>query len=113
MVFPHVPRAIIGFSSCPPELLCSYNDEDIYLFDASHSSESNYIHQYKGHRNNQTVKGVNFFGPQSEYVVSGSDCGHVFLWEKESEEIVQCQDGDFCGVVGVMQQRGCIVQYDG
>jgi WD repeat-containing protein 42A len=85
------------------ELLCSYNDEDIYLFDATHSSESNYTHHYEGHRNSQTVKGVNFFGPHSEFVVSGSDCGHVFLWDKETEEIVQCQEGDFCGVVNCLE----------
>lgn len=36
------------------ELLCSYNDEDIYLFDASHSSQAEYIHKYTGHRNSAT-----------------------------------------------------------
>ena len=46
-----------------------------------------------------SVKGVNFFGLRSEYVVSGSDCGHVFLWDKETEEIVQCLEGDNEGVV--------------
>lgn len=25
-----------------------------------------------------TVKGVNFYGPKSEFVVSGSDCGHIY-----------------------------------
>lgn len=25
---------------------------------------------------------VTFFGPRSEYVASGSDCGHIFLWDK-------------------------------
>jgi len=36
-------------------------------------------HVYKGHRNAQIVKGVNFFGPNTEYVVSGSDCGRIFI----------------------------------
>ena len=45
------------------------------------------------------MKGVNFFGLESEYVVSGSDCGHVFLWGKESEKIVQFMEGDHDGVV--------------
>ena len=45
------------------------------------------------------MKGVNFFGLQSEYVVSGSDCGHVFLWDKNTQEIVQCLEGDQEGVV--------------
>ncbi len=47
------------------------------------------------------MKGVNFFGQASEYVVSGSDCGHVFIWDKISEEIVQCVEGDEEGVVSV------------
>lgn len=85
------------------ELLCSYNDDDIYLFDATHSSGSNYVKRFKGHRNNQTVKGVNFYGPRSEYVVSGSDCGNVFIWDKNSEKIVQCMKGDQMGVVNCLE----------
>jgi len=81
------------------ELLCSYNDEDIYLFDATHSTGSDFIKRYKGHRNSATVKGVNFYGLRSEYVVSGSDCGHVFLWDKDTEEVVQFLEGDHEGVV--------------
>ncbi|NXG65200.1 DCAF8 factor, partial [Hemiprocne comata] len=34
------------------ELLASYNDEDIYLFNSSHSDGAEYIKRYKGHRNN-------------------------------------------------------------
>ena len=45
------------------------------------------------------VKGVNFYGLRSEYVVSGSDCGHVFLWDKDTEEVVQFLEGDHEGVV--------------
>lgn len=45
------------------------------------------------------VKGVNFFGLRSEYVVSGSDCGHVFLWDTDKQDIVQCMEGDMEGVV--------------
>lgn len=39
------------------ELLASYNDEDIYLFNSSHSDGAEYIKRYKGHRNNATGKG--------------------------------------------------------
>ena len=31
--------------------------------------------------------------------MSGSDCGHVFLWDKNSTEIVQFFEGDNEGVV--------------
>ena len=85
------------------ELLCSYNDEDIYIFDTSHSTGSDYVKRYSGHRNNQTVKGVNFFGPQSEYVVSGSDCGHVFIWDKETQKIVHFLRGDSQGAVNCLE----------
>lgn len=85
------------------EVLGSYNDEDIYLFDNRHSDGAGHIHRYKGHRNNATVKGVNFYGPRSEFIVSGSDCGHVFLWEKQTEQIVQFLDADECGVVNVLE----------
>ena len=46
-----------------------------------------------------TVKGVNFYGPRSEFIVSGSDCGNVFLWEKNSEKIVNYFQADKGGVV--------------
>lgn len=46
-----------------------------------------------------TVKGVNFFGPRSEFIVSGSDCGNIFFWDKSTEAIVQWMRGDEEGVV--------------
>lgn len=36
--------------------------------------------EYRGHCNVRTVKDCNFFGLQDEYVVSGSDSGHLFIW---------------------------------
>lgn len=45
------------------------------------------------------MKGVNFYGPCSEFVVSGSDCGHIYLWDKYSARIVQFMEGDRGGVV--------------
>ncbi|KAL1764508.1 DDB1-and CUL4-associated factor 8, partial [Sigmodon hispidus] len=84
------------------ELLACYNDEDIYLFNSSHSDGAQYIKRYKGHRNNATVKRVNFYGPKSEFVVSGSDCGHIFLWEKSSCQIIQFMEGDKGGVVNCL-----------
>ncbi|KAK9766152.1 hypothetical protein K7432_004990 [Basidiobolus ranarum] len=49
---------------------------------------------YKGHCNVQTVKDVNFYGPNDEYVISGSDDGNIFIWEKKSRKIVQILKGD-------------------
>ncbi|KAF5449031.1 hypothetical protein F2P56_029521 [Juglans regia] len=49
---------------------------------------------YKGHRNCETVKGVNFFGPNCEYVVSGSDCGRIFIWKKKGGELIRVMEAD-------------------
>ncbi|KAH6824350.1 Transducin/WD40 repeat-like superfamily protein, partial [Perilla frutescens var. hirtella] len=49
---------------------------------------------YKGHRNCETVKGVNFFGPKCEYVVSGSDCGRIFIWNKKGGVLVRVMEAD-------------------
>ena len=45
------------------------------------------------------VKGVNFYGGKSEFIVSGSDCGNIFFWDKEKEGIVHMMSGDVHGVV--------------
>uniref|UniRef100_A0A8C8ULP9 DDB1 and CUL4 associated factor 8 like n=1 Tax=Peromyscus maniculatus bairdii TaxID=230844 RepID=A0A8C8ULP9_PERMB len=81
------------------ELLANYNDEDIYIFNSSDSNGADYVKRYKGHRNNATVKGVNFYGPRSEFVMSGSDCGHIFFWEKSSCQIVQFLEADEGGTI--------------
>ena len=36
------------------EIVSSYNDEDIYLFDNTHSDGADFVHRYEGHRNNAT-----------------------------------------------------------
>ena len=89
------------------ELLVSYNDELIYLFEKNVHSDSSpssatsedpkNIHEaqvYSGHRNAQTIKGVNFFGPNDEYIMSGSDCGHIFIWKKKEAKLVRLMVGD-------------------
>ena len=58
--------------------------------------------KYSGHCNVETVKDVNFFGLQDEYIVSGSDCGHVFIWDKKSSQLVNILKGDG-EVVNVVQ----------
>ena len=59
------------------------------------------------------MKGVNFYGPKSEYIVSGSDCGNIFFWDKETESIVNTFQGDVAGVVSgfSMTHRENLVAY--
>ncbi|XP_077262259.1 DDB1- and CUL4-associated factor 8-like isoform X2 [Temnothorax americanus] len=97
----HVTCAVYNHNGT--EILASYNDEDIYLFDRLMSSRVDYAHRYQGHRNSATVKGVNFFGPKSEYVISGSDCGNIFIWDKNTEAVVQWMPGDDQGVVNCLE----------
>lgn len=96
----------LAYSSAS-EMLVSYNDELIYLFQKNMGMGSNPRSMstedlkkleeprvFSGHRNSQTVKGVNFFGPNDEYVVSGSDCGHIFIWGKKDTKLVRLMVGD-------------------
>jgi len=53
-----------------------------------------YKQKYNGHCNIQTVKSVSFFGPGAEYVVSGSDDGNIFIWEKITATLVNILHGD-------------------
>ncbi|KAI9264648.1 WD40-repeat-containing domain protein [Helicostylum pulchrum] len=50
--------------------------------------------KYSGHCNIETVKDVDFFGLRDEYIVSGSDKGYVFIWDKKTGKIVQILHGD-------------------
>ena len=60
--------------------------------------------QYRGHCNVKTVKDANFFGLQDEYVVSGSDGGHLFIWDKKTSALVNILEGDN-EVVNVVQGK--------
>jgi WD40 repeat protein len=58
---------------------------------------------YTGHRNVDTVKDVNFGGGDDSLIVSGSDDGNLFIWDKESTNtLVGIWKGDE-SVVNVMQ----------
>ena len=57
---------------------------------------------YSGHCNVDTDKDVDFFGKHDEYVVSGSDGGHVFIWDKKTGQIMNILHGDE-DVVNVVQ----------
>lgn len=59
---------------------------------------------YKGHCNVRTVKDVDFFGLADEYVVSGSDDGNLFIWDRASGRLVNILSGDD-DVVNVVQSH--------
>jgi DDB1- and CUL4-associated factor 6 len=55
---------------------------------------SSHTRVYKGHCNVKTVKDVNFYGLDDEFVVSGSDDGHVFIWDRKTTQLVNILAGD-------------------
>lgn len=86
------------------ELLISTNDGEIHLMDIK---ESKVINTYAGHQNEQTIKGVNFYGRNSEFIVSGSDCGNLYIWDSKTASLVNSQLADGSelnpGVVNVLE----------
>ncbi|XP_016966723.1 DDB1- and CUL4-associated factor 8 isoform X2 [Drosophila biarmipes] len=91
------------YNHCGSEILASYSDAGIYLFDSRSTKDGEYLHCYEGHINSRTIKGVNFFGTRSEYIVSGSDCGNIFFWDRSTEAIINFMKGDHAGVVNCLE----------
>lgn len=102
----HVHITGLAYSSTS-ELLVSYNDELVYLFQklmglgdqpkalsSEHLQKIEHPQVYTGHRNSETVKGAAFFGPNDDYIVSGSDCGHIFIWKKKGGDLLRMMIGD-------------------
>ncbi|KAF5757840.1 putative transcription factor WD40-like family [Helianthus annuus] len=101
---------ITGMSySNTSELLVSYNNELIYLFQKNmglgpypvaasqeHVDSLDEPQMYTGHKNNFMVKGVSFFRPDSEHVMSGSDYGHIFVWKKKDSRVIRIMEGNKC-----------------
>ncbi|XP_073420096.1 WD and tetratricopeptide repeats protein 1 isoform X1 [Dendrobates tinctorius] len=54
-----------------------------------------YKHRYCGHCNTTTdIKEASFMGSNAQYIVSGSDDGSFFIWEKETRALVRVLQGD-------------------
>ncbi|GLC52489.1 hypothetical protein PLESTB_000635200 [Pleodorina starrii] len=65
------------------------------------------IGRYSGHRNNRTVKGINFLGERQEWVVSGSDDGHVYIWSRDTCRLHAWLRGD-THVVNCLEPHPCL-----
>ncbi|KAG5649030.1 hypothetical protein DXG03_000379 [Asterophora parasitica] len=50
--------------------------------------------RYTGARNVATIKDVSFFGPNDEFIASGSDDGNFFVWHKDSGVLRGIYEGD-------------------
>uniref|UniRef100_A0A914H495 UFSP1/2/DUB catalytic domain-containing protein n=1 Tax=Globodera rostochiensis TaxID=31243 RepID=A0A914H495_GLORO len=61
-------------------------------YDVSHRD---YVQRYTGHLNiNTDIKEANWFGPDDQYIVAGSDCGSMFIWERKTQCVVRTFKGD-------------------
>ncbi|XP_012163479.1 DDB1- and CUL4-associated factor 6 isoform X5 [Bombus terrestris] len=62
-------------------------------FDKTCVTELRVKQKYMGHRNARTmIKEANFWG--NDFVMSGSDCGHVFIWEKDTARLCMLLEAD-------------------
>lgn len=51
------------------------------------------MQKFMGHRNARTmIKEASFWG--DNYIMSGSDCGHVFTWDKATGNVVMLMEAD-------------------
>lgn len=66
------------------QMVASFQGDQVYTFDFYNSSgrtTDGCRAVMGGHTNYATfLKSVHFFGPNDEYVVSGSDTGHIWIW---------------------------------
>lgn len=69
----------------------SISEDEVVLRERSYD----YQFRYCGHCNTTTdIKEANFFGSNAQYIVSGSDDGSFFIWEKETTNLVRVLQGD-------------------
>ncbi|XP_057337399.1 DDB1- and CUL4-associated factor 6-like isoform X2 [Microplitis mediator] len=65
-------------------------------YDVDASKEFHVRQKYMGHRNasffRTMIKEANFWG--NDFVMSGSDCGHVFIWERETAKLCMLLEAD-------------------
>jgi WD40 repeat protein len=52
-----------------------------------------YAVQYSGHRNNQANRNASWMGSRSQYVLSGSDDGCMYVWDAASGRVINVVRG--------------------
>ncbi|KYN01880.1 DDB1- and CUL4-associated factor 8, partial [Cyphomyrmex costatus] len=81
------------------EILTSCNSSRILLFDKSMwSCEGNSNHtlfESNQFRSVPVILGINFFGPRSEFIISASDGGDIFIYDKEKRTAAQWLREDY------------------
>ncbi|XP_012536157.1 DDB1- and CUL4-associated factor 8 isoform X2 [Monomorium pharaonis] len=75
------------------EILTLIDMENIYLFDKLTSSNCE-AHKYQDSSITTFVPQVKFFGSKSEYVMCISQCGGIFIWDKNTKVLVKRMTGN-------------------
>ena len=58
-------------------------------------SSCDFTRRFTGHCNAHTdIKEANFLGAHGSYIAAGSDDGNIFIWEKETSNLVLILNGD-------------------
>ena len=115
----------IDLSKDRKELLVSYENDHIYTFPVFRSvltspdideilsfveqnkrNENNWnrdFTSYGGHLNRYTfLKSAKYAGPNDEYICTGSDSGHAFIYDKKSSAVVSLLKADFSICNGIV-----------
>lgn len=67
--------------------------------------DATYVRQFRGHRNNDTVKGVTFVGPGDSYIATGCDTGNLFIYHTATARIAFMALGDTRGAINCIAQH--------
>nr|CAD7257779.1 unnamed protein product [Timema shepardi] len=83
----------LRFGSHMEEAVAASRHDKELMFDEQGSNQPAVKQKYLGHRNARTmIKEASFWG--QDYVLSGSDCGHVFAWDRHSGALVMLLEAD-------------------
>ncbi len=84
----------IALSKQCDALAVSYGGEECQVALYDRTKRDALSHTYRGHINEDTVKGVWFGGVHDELILSGSDCGNAFVWDRKTETLAALFPGD-------------------
>lgn len=70
-------------------------DDKLVVDEANLQEALDFSRRYCGHCNiNTDIKEANFYGPQSEFIVAGSDDGALYIWDKQTTNLLKAIQAD-------------------
>mmetsp|Transcript_8639 Transcript_8639/g.11936 ORF Transcript_8639/g.11936 Transcript_8639/m.11936 type:complete len:605 (+) Transcript_8639:156-1970(+) len=100
--------SITGVDYGVNQVVATYSRENVYVFSVDGQAtnqdvKTEFFNVYTGRRNVSTfLKEVQFIGNR-QYVATGSDCGNLFIWHKDTADLVQLLKADENVVNGVAE----------